>query len=298
MKKIIALIIIITLLFSFGCLKKSGNGTTTSGAGFQFTGQNGIVAEFDEDAPPKINFVAEPIELKLKITNRGVKDLSPGEIQAKLTGVAATEIFSPTTTETSNEDELLAAELDPSTTIIDLGLITYLAGSAEEMVSAEYKPEIKAEICFPYQTKANINEFWIGQKQKNLDKGTIASKENSAAPVQISNLAEFKGTNKVNFNFWVKNVGKGKVVSECFPEERSDETVEIEIVQPRGVDCDTLGGGSSGTIKLGEKGRVVRCSVTPEQKDDYKTPLVIKLDYNYDLKLEKDITIRRTDLII
>ena len=289
MRKILAIILIIIFLFSFGCVKKEDGRGKSSDKTFAFTGKNGITVDFEEDSPPKINFVNDQIEIILKLTNRGMVELVAGEIKAKLKGVAATEIFNPSNKETSNDDELLAAELDQTVTMIDMGVITY---SPEEMFSAEYKPEIKAEVCFPYTTKINSDKFWISKKQADLNKASISSSDNSDAPVHISNLKEFKGTNKVRFQFIVENVGKGKVVDSCFPEEESDEEIEISILQPIGASCETLDGSSSGTVKLNQGRKIIKCSVGISEEQSYATPIVMELNYNYDLELAKTITIK------
>lgn len=278
-------------MFSFGCLPKQENGQTTSGKAFAFTGSNGLLIEFDKDAPPSTNFVNEPIELIIKLTNRGAKELSAGEVRAKLKGVAATEIFKPTTTEAGNEEELLIAELDPTVSEIKLGTITY---SPEKMFSAEYKPEIEVEICFPYSTNVNTNNFWVSDKQEDLTKGSITSSDNSDAPVHITNLEEFKATDKVRLEFTVENVGKGKVVNECFSKEETDETVKVNILEPN-ANCETLGGSSSGEVKLINGKKVVRCNVDAPKGESYQTPLVIELEYNYGVSLSKTITIKNLE---
>lgn len=296
MKKTLTIILIVLFLFSFGCAKKDKEqpGKTT-GKSFSFTGTNGIIVSFEEDAPPHINFRDEPIEIMLEVINRGSADLGSGEINAKLKGVAATDIFKPTTTETSNKEELLRAELDPSVTTIDLGEITY---SPEEMFSQEYNPKIEAEICFPYFTQVDADNFWISDKQDSLDAGKISSSDNSDAPVHVSNLEEFKGTGKARFQFTVANVGGGKIVDSCFPKEEDKEKVKVRILEPGGISCETLGGGSSGEITLGETGKkIVRCSVDVPRGENYKTPLIIGLEYNYDLELSKTIIVKNTELL-
>lgn len=287
MKKILTIILIITLLFSFGCVTQTKDGEKSSGKTFTFTGKNGIIIDFEEDSPPETNFVNEPIEVVIKLTNRGAKELGSGEVQAKLKGVATTEIFSPSTTESSNDDELLEAELDPTVSSVDLGTITY---SPEEMFQAEYKPKINAEVCFPYTTKIASDNFWISGKQSDLDKGSLSSSDNSDAPVHATNLEEFKGTGKVRFQFLIESVGEGEVVETCFPEEDSDEIVEVNILQPIGVSCETLG-GSYGDVKLINGRKKIECGV-PTEGENYKTPLVMELNYYYNIDLEKTITIR------
>ncbi len=278
-------------MFSFGCVPKEKDKKTT-GKAFAFTGRNGLTAEFDTDAPPSTNFVNEPIEIIIKLTNRGAMELSSGDVKAKLKGVAATEIFSPSTKEAGNKEELLIAELDPTISEIELGTITY---SPEKMFSAQYSPEIEVEICFPYTTKINSNNFWMSDKQTDLSKGKIVDSDNSDAPVHITNLEEFKGTNKVSFQFTVENVGKGKVVNECFPEEKTDEVVNINILEPSGVTCETLGGSSSGETKLINGKKVVRCSVEAPKGESFPTPTVMELEYNYDLELSKTVTIKNLE---
>lgn len=291
MKKILTTILVLLLMFSFGCAPKE-EGKGTSGKAFAFTGKNGLLAEFDPDAPPSTNFVNEPVEMIIKLTNRGAVALSPGEVRAKLKGVAATDIFNPSTTEAGNEEEMLIAELDPTISEIDLGTITY---SPEKMFSAEYKPEIEAEICFPYATKINANNFWISDEQTDLDKGKISESDNSDAPVHVTSLEEFKGTNKVRFQFTVENVGGGKIVDACFPEEKSDETVKINILEPAGITCETLEGSSTGEAKLINGKKIVRCSIEAPKGESYQTPLVMELEYNYDLELSKTVTIKNLE---
>lgn len=293
MKKTLTIILIISLLFSLGCVKKDTDGRKPSEKAFAFTGKNGITVDFDPDAPPITNFKDEPIEIILKVKNRGAVSLAAREIQSRLKGVVATEIFQPTTTETSNNEELLAAELDPTTTEIDMGTITY---SPEIMLTQIYEPKIKIEVCFPYSTKINANNFWISNKQDDLDKGKILSSDNSDAPVHATNLEEFKGTGKIRFQFTVSNVGEGTIVDECFPEEKSGETVEISILEPRGVNCETLGGGNSGEVTLINGKKIVRCSVEIPKDESYATPLVMTLDYHYDLELSKKITIQNPEV--
>lgn len=290
MKKIITILIIL-LMLSFGCVKKDEN-KGTSGKAFAFTGKNGLLVEFDKDAPPSTNFVNEPIELIIKLTNRGAVSLSAGEVKAKLKGVAATEIFEPSTTEAGNKEEMLMAELSPTVSEIDLGTITY---SPEKMFSAEYSPEIEAEVCFPYTTNINTNNFWISNNQEDLNKGSITESDSSDAPVHITGLEEFKATDKVRFQFTVENVGKGKVVNMCFPEEESDETVKVNILEPSSVNCETLGGSSSGEVKLINGKKIIRCDVAASKGESYPEPLVIELSYNYDLELSKTITIRNLE---
>lgn len=290
MKKIITILIIL-LMLSLGCATKETTQGTT-GKAFAFTGKNGLLAEFDKDAPPSTNFVKEPIGLTIRLTNRGAKALSAGEVKAKLKGVTATEIFKPSATEAGNKDELLVAELSPTVSEIDLGTITY---SPEKMFSAEYKPEIKAEVCFPYSTNINANNLWISDKQADLSKGSIAESDNSDAPIHATSLEEFKATDKVRFQFTVENVGKGKVVNMCFPEEKNDETVKVNILEPSGVSCETLGGSNSGEVKLINGKKIIRCEVTASKGESYQTPLVIELGYNYDLELSKTITIENLE---
>lgn len=291
MKKILIMILIVLLMLSFGCVKKEKDETgKPSGKSFTFTGKNGITADFEEDSPADVSFVYDPMEIKLELINRGAIGLAAGEIQAKLKGVAATEIFQPTSTEASNDEELLEAELDPTVTTIDLGEIAY---SPEEMFAAEYKPKIEAEICFPYETQIESDNFWISDKQSDLDKGKLSSSDNSDAPLHVIDFEEFKAADKVRFQFTIENVGKGEVVDSCFPEEEN-EIVEVNVLQPRGANCETLGGGS-GEVKLINGKKIIRCSVPVPKGESYATPLVIELSYNYDLELSKTITIKNIE---
>lgn len=288
MKKILTIILIISLLFSFGCVKQD----TSRGMG---TSKYGIAVDFEEDSPPASFPPGYEAPVELRVVNTGKMELGSGEIKARLKGVAATDLFSPDPSkmDTVNDEPLLVSELDPTYVRIDLGSITY----PEEMLEAEYPADIMAEICFPYLTKVQANNFWITDKLSDLKKGSITSKDNSEAPVQVSELEESLVGDTLLFSFVVKNAGKGTVVDSCFPEEKEDEEVKIMIKQPRDIRCEEID-GSSGSVKLINGRRKINCEIEGlksiiQNVGGHSTPLTMDLEYNYDLDVLKKVKITK-----
>lgn len=291
MKKIFVILALTLLVLSAGCAQigKKDEGKETAKK-FYFTGTDGLAITFDEDKPPKINYREDPIEIMLRVVNKGMVDLAAGEVKARLRGVVAEEIFQPDTLEASSEEELPAVELGtPSITSIDLGTITY---SPEEMYRQEYPVEVEVEVCYPYKTVVSTYNFWISDKQEDLDKGKISTSDNSAGPIKTHSLKEYRQKDKIKFEFIVENKGKGKAVESCWPEDGDKEIVQIKISGDARCNVD------NDEIKLISGKKIVTCEIPSRGEDQsFQIPFEMELSYNYDEQLSKEITIKNTELM-
>ena len=90
-------------------------------------------------------------------------------------------------------------------------------------------------------------------------------------------------------------MGLGSLVDECFSEEKTPEEVYVNIIEPKNVDCDTLDGGSSGIVDLINGRKIIKCSAGVASGEAYSTPLIMELEYTYELELSKTITIQNTE---
>jgi len=284
--RLLPIIIIGVLLLSFGCI------TIEDDEDVEYLeyqpGKKGLVVEFEDSKPPDISFAEDRIYLAYKLTNYGPFELSSGDIVARPKGVVSTDKYSPSFSEASNSDVILGAKPDPFTGTMDLGHIIY---SPEKPLPVDYEIEIKTEVCFPYETRAYIDSFHISKEPSDMKKAFIASDDISSAPVQISGLKEFLSGDDITFEFMIEHKGKGKVVDYCFPEEDDVETIYVNINNPTRVNCETLGGGNSGSVILEKDKAKVYCSVGTGD-ENYQTPLEIILEYNYDMEISKEIVIK------
>lgn len=291
MKKLYVILALTLLILSVGCVQMEPKEGEKEAKKFSFTGTDGLVITFDEDKPPKTNYREDPIEIMLKVVNRGMVDLSAGEVKARLRGVVAEDIFQPDTLEASSGEELPAVELGtPSITSIDLGTITY---SPEEMYRQEYPAEVEVEVCYPYKTVVSTYNFWVSDKQEDLDKGKISASDNSAGPIKAHSLKEYRQKDKIKFEFIVENKGSGKAVESCWPEDKEKEIVQIEILEPGDAKCNF----DNGEVKLINGKKIVTCEIPSRGDQNFQIPFEMELSYNYDEKMSKKITIKNTELL-
>lgn len=284
--------VLFSLVFSLGATQCE-KAETGDDKAFKYTGTDGIIADFAEDAPPKIdNWKGEPIDVEVEVQNKGEETIGAGDLKVRFRGIAATSTLNPTRGETSNPEAIEEiddfGESEPY--IIELGQITY---NPDKMVTSRYTPLIEAEVCYPYITYVST-DFYVGDTTDYVKQGKINSGDNSNAPVQIQELKESRGaSNSVKFNFVVKDVSNGGVVPGCWSSEDNPlETVKVTIDSPSNVECSTLNGGSNGEIELRDGRKRIYCTMSYDESDsEYKDRLVINLQYYYNQRISESITI-------
>lgn len=293
MKKEFVILVTILLVFSAGCttmMKKDEEGKTSEK--FQYTGTDGLVVKFNEDKPPQINYREDEIEIVLDLVNKGMKELAAGEVQARLIGTVAETEYNPSPGEGGNEDELPSIKRGTaSKSSIDLGTIMY---DPDEMWEPQVERKIEVEVCYPYETVATTDSFWISDEQDVLAKTKITSKDNSAGPIKLHSLKAYRSKNKIRFEFIVENEGSGKAVESCWPEDRDKEVVQIEMSQPSDATCDIEGS----EVKLINGQRKVTCELPSTKERSFQKQFTVVLKYNYDEELEETITIKNTELLV
>ena len=150
----------------------------------------------------------------------------------------------------------------------------------------------------PYETEAGTQKF-LGGDGGYVKGASLSASHNSAAPVIAKDLEERVSRDKIIFTFTVENIGKGRVVDDCWPpslaeKPNQDEKVTVEVQEPGSITCRTLQGGS-GEVSLISKKREVECEYPLERDEgtNFELPLSIALRYHYMEKISKRITIQR-----
>jgi len=285
MKKLI--IVLVLLVFLFGCgLVPSGNDGKTTRKGFGSS--SGLSIKFVEDEPQKEVVHGRPIKFTLNVRNTGLFTIPSGSFMAQVVGLDNS--FNPSERQGTNSNQL--AEVDDSgvggESNVELGSTSY---NPEQMLDDRIikSGDLEVQFCYPYETHVVVDNFWIGAKTSDVSKGSISSGDNSNAPVHVSELEETGGGIETYFSFKVKVVGKGSVVSACFPSSDDDRkrNVELEIIE-RSVSCyykdsgEQKDIGSKGTIILNSQNeKVVHCRIPFDGEKPIKSQLQIKLSYNY-----------------
>jgi hypothetical protein len=292
MKKIIVLLLL--LVFVFGC-GTGGDGSSWFGGGgektpahYGFGSTAGLSVTFAEDTPPKEIVRNKPLKFVLNVRNNGIFTIPSGSFVVRLVGLDNN--FNPSEIEARNSD--LLNQVDESgiggEANVDLGSTSY---NPEQMFDDRVikSGDVEAEFCYPYQTRVVSDNFLIGKKTSDVSKGTIASGDNSNSPVHVLELEEKGSGDSTDFNFKIKVVGKGSVVSTCFPstDEDKKKNVELKVLQ-RDASCYYEDGGekreigTGGTVVLNNLNeKIVHCTIPFTEEKPVKSQLQLQLDYLY-----------------
>ena len=290
---------VLIILVSGATSCQTGSKESTSGP---FVGGfNGLTAEFGNDAPLSSGvFQGESFPIEVEITNKGETTVKAGDVKVNLVGTITGGSFDLTKRSASNEGEIYPIGVDESEggyEIVSLGNAKY-----KPQLSASYSPNIIAQVCYPYRTRIQLDNFCIPSDQRNpvgkeectLDSKTnlIKSGANSAGPVQATSFTESKGVGYVKIRIDINNQGGGDVIN-CGTNERDFVTVNL----PQDVSCNFEGGkGSSGIAKLREGHAVLNCEKkTSNQGLAYLDILKMDLAYDYMQQITKTVTINKAD---
>ena len=295
-KKILLVLIVCLILTGCASLKTSsyfGGGDKedpTKGK------TNGLAMEFEDGKPPNSAFVGHDVYVNLLVTNKGAHEVV--DFNAEFVGVVKTESF------VTSGEGVSGITLDPinsfgesNTEKIEVGSFSY----NREIVGKIFEPLIKVDLCYDYGTDVVSDSFYVGKDSTYVAKGKVSSADNSNGPVQITKLEEELYGDKILFSFDVKHVGIGEIVDSCETDDGTDEEYEqdkvsVEILSPSGVECGSLGGGSSGEVYLVKNSAGVNCILDIDQDSEYQSLFEAKLEYYYKDTISKKITIKNADL--
>ncbi len=292
-------IALVLLVFVFGCSQGNGSGLfggnkDKKSVRYGFGSTSGLSISFAEDSPPKEVSLGRSIFFTLNVKNTGTFTVPSGSFMARLIGLDNN--FNPSELEGSNTNDL--AEVDDSgiggESSVELGSTSY---SPEQMFDDRIikSGDLQVEVCYPYETQVVADNFWIGAKTSDVSKGSISQGDNSNAPVQVKELEERgsgggkDGTGYTDFSFTIKVVGKGSVVSNCFPANDDDKkrAVNLKIFE-REISCyyedsgERKEIGSEGIVVLNSNNeKIVRCRIPFTGEKPIKSQLQIRLDYLY-----------------
>ena len=290
-------VLIILISGATGC--QTGSKESTSGP---FVGGfTGLTAAFVEDAPPASGlFQGESFPIEIELTNKGETSVKAGDVKVNLVGTVTGGSFDLTTKSASNEGEIYPIDIsggEGGYEVVSLGNAKY-----KPLLSASYSPNVIAQVCYPYRTKIQLDNFCIPSDDRNpVGKGEcetdsktnlVKSGANSAGPIQVTSFTESKGVGYVKVRVDINNQGGGDVIN-CGTNERDFVTVNL----PQDVSCNFEGGkGSSGIAKLREGHAVLNCEKkTSNQGLAYLDKFDMTLAYDYMQQITKTVTINKAD---
>lgn len=301
--------VIIALLALAGCTDGQKDEPQPAKSPFR-GGEKGIIGEFRDfgimdksDIEEIFSTESFPIEIVLK--NKGEHDINPGDVRVSLTGINLADFSGIPNRQISNEHEI-----ERISDVSDEGgeeVIDFTPGED----NARYSPQILGNnvditvvgnIVSRYKTFATVPKvcFKGDLKDKSFcevdqDKTVFSS----SAPIQVKRVRERpSGTGLITLEFFVENVGQGKVTKHGTEFDARIHTLEFEISEPEKWDCS--GRGKISELRLdGEgKGSIV-CRLKDEAKlakeDLFTKEVALTLDYDYKDTIVKQLRIKKED---
>ena len=291
-------IVLLVIALASGCTPQEGSEVPK---GPYVGGDKGLEFAFQEDEPPAkvMDDNQDPFFITLLLRNLGEYDVPIGGVVASLSGIDK-NAFSLASLTVKNNIEIQGVVKDQDFVIqgaeemIEFGDASYVTD-----VPADFSTILRADICYTYKTEAITN---LCLKQRVLEKTLEDVCEinvpnlaghNSGAPVKVTGLRQSSaGSNKIKVVFSVQNVGKGIVYSpgtfsnSCSGKEVNKDKLIVSLSNPQNnfnVVCNSLGGGSSGEIRMVNNKKEISCTIDTSglQEVTYQDLLKFDLDYVY-----------------
>jgi hypothetical protein len=310
------LIVVMVSLSLLGCTGTSK--IVSTGKAF-IGGTDGVKIAFQEGSPPGEIFDNNfPFDITAVVDNKGEFDIPAGGYSLELIGVDLSEFGITGTGVIESTVDLKGAYLDADNNKI-LGDSAYETWSSpagfQGTLVGNHQFIVRADICYDYGT---LSQAWICVKQDMSDTTKAVcdvsanpTSESSSGPVQISDFTErpagvVDGNNRILVTFKVSSKGSGlvfKTASGCPTSDRqlrmaSENLVDVTVTMSKpddfNIECQQLGGGSSGELKLYNGEQNVRCTLTvlAAGAGDYTTGFNVEARYAYKDHVEQGLLVK------
>jgi len=296
--RILLLSILIIVLFVNGCTGKPKTTSTTF-----LGGTEGIKIEFKDIAPPSSFDQGEDVPVKVLLKNNGEYNIVMGNAKAKIYGINLGD-FSLTSDYKGNlgllrgKGEFLEEGGEQEISFGNLNYIPSVINSRDFT--------IRAKICYPYQTSAEIDVCIKTSTEQtdticSLDGEKVVPGSVSGAPIQVKSLTQkARSSDQVRFDISFENKGGGNVYSqdiEC--DELDDDMVAmnnrnkftLEVLSPLDVLCSFRNGEDANIGEIELENNIGKVSCWMDVQDTYKDVLRLRLKYMYTDTTSKNIRV-------
>ena len=316
MRKIILIIIIFLLFFSFGCSPNTGETSVDYRKGTQ-----GIVINFMEDMPPAKIYDNMPIDLVVEIRNKGAYP-QPNPITGWAINVISPNSKGIGTLYLDGFEDKIITGMPKQMKISGLeGKTSYNPNGGYDLVSfhgniislksrgidTDYDAEFLVTSCYKYETIAyqivciDPEPHSIKQKTKVCTiPPSYSLSGGQGAPVGVTKIEETVFANKIQFVIHIKNLGDGEVIDknrlniDC-PYSLDHTNLDRVYVSGK-VSGYSLSCNLRNPILLTKREGIVTCTVPKPamSRSAYTTPLQIKLEYGYTSSIQRSLEVLNT----
>ena len=277
-------------------------------------GSDGLSIEFMENQPPStiLDNSQSSFSISLQVKNEGEYDIPAGGVRTKIEGIDP-QALGLSELKASLDSSLRGKRLvsDGQENPGDIGYITIDNLYYEDSVSTNIPLNLRARVCYDYQTNAIINRFCIKENPLSISDASCEvsgskSVDSSAAPVSVRNFNQRPISNdEIRLSFDVVHQNNGEIISpntqDCFDTERSDgNRVNVRIVgADSNLECSDFTREGGDLIRedvnlYGGDRYSVRCTYNTEDSSERGTEdtIQIVLEYQYRTSSQKTIMLR------
>ncbi|OYT41929.1 hypothetical protein B6U80_00020 [Candidatus Pacearchaeota archaeon ex4484_26] len=248
-------------------------------------GNQGIVIEQIQGAPPSQVSKGEEFPIMLTIENKGSYDVKPGEVKVFLEGIEPS-LFSLTSDDLEKENTM---ELKKARRLEEISggkeKIDFTDKAKYVGQNVDFTQPIKYVSCYNYETEVQANICFALEENIvcSLEGDKIKDALVGDAPVQITSITEERSGQNVLVKFKIENKGNGRVYApeaNCkIPEPFLTNSVEVSLETEEPFDCTpTLINAKSGE---GRVNSIIACKRNMKDTANHLSPVKFKLRYKY-----------------
>lgn len=279
-KKILLVILLVIVSFSFGCSSNNSTGYTN----FR-TGSTGLSLRFLPYSPPLTIYDNENVDFIIEISNKGAHDINMGKLFLSGFDRNIINIY-----ENYHPFESIEGKSEYNSQGEKL-IVDRYAGTKISLPYGveEHSSPIEAIACYEYQTIASFPICIDANPRVSKHDGCFASDVSGSSqggPISVSHIDVESGTGKMRFVITLKNVGQGDLIdyNSCpfgykYNEMNNIKSYSVDISGVT-LECQP----DNNNIKMDDMGQArIYCKAgnLNENQAAYLTPITIKLNYDY-----------------
>ncbi|MBU0756612.1 MAG: hypothetical protein KKF44_00975 [Nanoarchaeota archaeon] len=313
--KTVGIVMVLCLFLFFGCTLGGNSGPITSQN--LYRGEQGLEIEIFEKSLPEKVYEEQQFDLIMKLTNKGVHPIDPGDSILKV--ILEKDYMQFSGGSYINSQQFTLDGKENFALIDDFEIKEYkLESKILDEESQLHQVNIFVTACYNYVTKVfadiciDTDIYNIKPIEKVCEAKTISLSGGQGAPVSVTriepSMLSDQNSVKPQFKIYVSNRDKGTVIeygalnticSSQTPNKEDYNFVELTAIQfseytMTDFDCKPNRMGKVFT-KLDNEENFIICTLMegrlPDSVVTYETPLYIELRYGYTISESASITI-------
>jgi hypothetical protein len=301
MKKVLAIILVLSLLLLAACEEEEVTGPSP-----YIGGSKGVVAEFEpigiEEAGLYTLFEGESFPIQVVLKNKGEHDLETGDVTVNIYGILLSDftgISTGTLTNQENIEKMSDLNEEGGEVIVNFGQdVKYI----QDIPGTFYDINVFASYTYAYKTYASVPKVCFKENLRDdrvCDVDESKKVYSSGAPIQVNSVKESPaGAGLIQLEFAIENVGGGRstLPNQEFAAQYNQIAYAIEPSTERDKWTCTAAGREN-QARLDSSGRTtIRCRLKDALEEDalYTKAIGLTLSYDYRDIIQETARIKKT----